>query len=243
MRFQRLIGVSGLALAAFFLLVLPKVAAADGPCPTSTLPFPTYYPITSAGLICDANGNLNVNVKLGGGSSSVTILGGTNGATPVPVSIATTLPIAPPTTVWLSEGLTVTSGSAYSSGNEVGQLITLTLPTGYLSGILEGIQVNVKSSQSNAYKLYLFTANPSNSTWSDKTTPAANVADRFLAIGPFNVAVYDNGLGTGTYYTLSGIASPFVSATSTLYAVLVTTAAVTFTSTTDVQISLGILPG
>ena len=188
-----------------------SVARADGPCPTSTLPFPTPYPITSAGLTCNSAGGVDV---------------------------------APPVTQYLTaSAITVTASSAYTAGNEVGQLLTFTLPTGYQTGILQSIQINVKSAQSNAYKLYLFTAQPAASTWADKTTPAIIGADKFLVVGPLNVAAYDNGLGTDTAYSLGGIAMPFISATQTLYGVLLTTAAVTFSSSSDVQVSLGILPG
>lgn len=149
----------------------------------------------------------------------------------------------PGATTCLTAPLTVTSGSAYSANNEVGGLISFTLPGNYTSGLLQGVQVNVKSSQSNAYKLYLFTSNPSNSTWTDKVSPAINAADTLKPIGPFNIAAYDNGLGTQTAYVLGGISTPFTSATSTLYGVLVTTSAVTYTSTSDVQVQACVLPG
>ncbi len=138
---------------------------------------------------------------------------------------------------------TVTSGSAYSANNEVGALLSFTLPGNFLTGTLQGVQINVKSTQSNAYKLYLFTSNPSNSTWSDKTSPAINAADTLKPLGPFNIASYDNGLGTSTVYNVGGVATPYSSATLTLYGVLVTTAAVTYTSTSDVQICIGVYPG
>ena len=138
----------------------------------------------------------------------------------------------------------VTSGSAYAAGNEVGGLMNITLPLSASSGILQSVQINVKSAQSNAYKLYCFNSNPSNSTWTDKVTPAINVNDLFKAIGPFNIASYDNGLGTGTWYNLSGIGAAFGGLTnSTLYCVLITTAAVTYTSTSDVYVILEFLPG
>ncbi len=142
-----------------------------------------------------------------------------------------------------ASAITVTASSAYTAGNEVGQLLTFTLPAGYTTGIVQGIQINVKSAQSNAYKLYLFTTQPVNTTWTDKTMPSLAAGDKGTTIGPFNVAAYDNGLGTTTNYNLAGIAMPFSSATQTLYGVLVTTAAVTYSSSSDVQVSLGILPG
>jgi hypothetical protein len=174
------------------------------------------------------------------------VMFGYNGTNSVPITADANsrLTVATPVTQWITaSAITNTSGSAYSAGNEVGALLTFTLPTGYLTGILQGAQINVKSAQSNAYKLYLFTANPTASTWADKTAPAITGADKQLVIGPLNIAAYDNGLGTDTSYNLAGIALPFSSATTTLYGVLVTTSAVTYTSTSDVQVTLGILPG
>ena len=163
--------------------------------------------------------------------------------------LSVVLPVAaqadpyPTQLITTSSACAVTASSAYTAGNEVCQLLTFTLPGSLNTGLIQSVQINVKSAQSNAYKLYLFTAQPTASTWADKTTPAITGADKFFVNGPLNIAAYDNGLGTVTNYTLAGIAMPFSSATQVLYGVLVTTAAVTYSSTSDVQVSLGILPG
>ena len=137
---------------------------------------------------------------------------------------------------------TVTASSAYSSGNEVGPLLSFSSAfRAANSGVLESIAISVKSTQSNAYKLYVFSANPSNSTWSDKTTPAINAADKGLLLGVYSLANYDNGMGTSTVYNLDGIGKQITSSSTTLYAVLVTTSAVTFASTSDVFVSVGVL--
>ena len=250
-------------VAVLAALLVPTAARAQVQpvfSPPSTSPVCTTVTTTpnpNTGFIpltC-TNGGLNVNIT-GGATSGLTAPTGTtvplgtpnatvitgsgpNGA----VGIAGTLVQQPTIFEATSSAITVTASSAYTAGNEVGQLLTFTLPTGYQTGILQSIQIDVKSAQSNAYVLYLFSAQPTASTWADKTTPNIQPGDKFLKIGPWNVAAYDNHLGTDTAYSLGGIATPFSSATQVLYGVLVTTAAVTYSSTSDVQVSLGILPG
>jgi hypothetical protein len=120
---KKLLGLFSLSVFAFLAIVLfaSTPSRADGPCPAQTIPFPSSYPITSAGLMCDSSGNLNVNVKVGGGGgggggSNVTIVGGTAGATPVPVSLSTTVPVSltsiPPVTFSSAQPVTLTGSVA-----------------------------------------------------------------------------------------------------------------------------------
>jgi hypothetical protein len=134
---------------------------------------------------------------------------------------------------------TVTSNGTYAAGNEIGGLMTFAIG-GAGSGTLMSMRVTSKSVLTTALKAYIFSANPSNTTWTDKTAPAINAADIAspLAVIPLNAP--DNGLGTHTLWELSGIAAQFVAAN--LYAVLVTVSAVTLTSgtTSDITVQLGI---
>jgi len=133
----------------------------------------------------------------------------------------------------------VTSNGAYAAGNEIGGLLTFAIG-GAGSGTLMSMRVTSRSVLATALKAYIFSANPSNTTWTDKTAPAINAADiaSLLAVIPLNAP--DNGLGSHTLWELSGIATQFVAAN--LYVVLVTVSAATLTSSTtsDITVQLGI---
>jgi hypothetical protein len=138
--------------------------------------------------------------------------------------------------------VTCTSGSAYTAGQVVGGLLSWASIFGTAqTGVLESIVLTCKSNQTAGFKLYLFTANPTSSTWTDKSSPAINSADISKVIGPFYLSGYDSGLGTGTFYTISGIGQSLTSATAGLYGVLVTTGTPTFTTTTDLYLTVGVL--
>lgn len=136
----------------------------------------------------------------------------------------------------------VTSGSAYSAGNEVGPLLAFTSPYNVLSsGVIETISIAVKSTQSNPYTLCLFYAQPTATTWGDKTTPTIAAADVPLLAGCQTISAYSNQLATS--YFAPSLAWLVPSATTTLYGVLFTQAAVTYSSVSDLTITLASLPG
>lgn len=139
---------------------------------------------------------------------------------------------------------TVTSGSAYSAGQVVGGLLQFANAVDDIrSGVLMAASLATKSVQTTGFKLYLFSAQPAASTFTDKTAPSVNAADAQKLIAVLNFATADSGLGTHTLYSLDGIGRAFVlpATTTTLYGVLVTVATPTFTSTSDVQLTLNIL--
>jgi hypothetical protein len=135
---------------------------------------------------------------------------------------------------------TVTYGVPYVTGNEVGALLTFAnVFDAAHSGVVQSIRIQCLSTQNSGFKLYLFRSNPTNSTWTDKTTPSIASADVPLVSGPFFLTSPDNGLGgTSTVYELDGVGAAFVSSTANLYGVLVTTGTPTFSSTSDITVSL-----
>lgn len=134
---------------------------------------------------------------------------------------------------------TVTSNGTYAAGNIVGGLITFAVG-GAGSGTLMSLRVTSKSVIPTVLKAYVFWANPTNTTWTNNSAPAINTADiaSLLTEIPLNAA--DNGLGTMTVWSSSGIGAQFVAAT--LYLILVTVASITLTSssTSDITVQLGI---
>ena len=137
---------------------------------------------------------------------------------------------------------TVTSGSAYASGNSMGGLLQLN-PAWRTSiqgapdsgGIVQSIRVSFKDVQTAAFKVYQFTANPSNTTWTDKVTPAINAADVFTVRPPISLATGDSGLGTMTVYGSDAVARAHVGSGTIDYWVVVTTGTPTLATTTDMQ--------
>lgn len=139
---------------------------------------------------------------------------------------------------------TVTSASAYAVGNVVGGVMTFAnaVNSSVLSGVLESISIAIKSLQTSSFKLYLFKANPTSSTFTDKSAPAIAVADAINLLDVYSFTTPDNGLGNNvTLYVSDAINRSFVASTSSLYAVLITLGTPTFSSTTDVVTTLSIL--
>ena len=137
---------------------------------------------------------------------------------------------------------TVTASSAYAAGNEVGGLMTFAnVFDAANSGILQSITVKCLSVQTTPLNLYLFTTNPTNSTWTDKTGPAINAADIPYMRGPFTFGYPDSGLGTCTIWELDAIAAAIVASSTSLYGILTCTATPTFASTSGITVSLTVL--
>ena len=137
---------------------------------------------------------------------------------------------------------TITSGSAYAAGNCVGGKLTFASALGaQLSGTLQNITIASKSVQTAGFKLYLFSTNPTNTTFTDKAAVSLNAADLPYLMDIIPIQYYDSGLGTMTIYPVDGAGRTLVGATTSLYGVLVTTGTPTFTSTTDLYITLTIM--
>ncbi len=134
---------------------------------------------------------------------------------------------------------------AYSAGDVVGGVLSFASALPAFSGgvgLLQSIKITCKSVQTAGFKLYLFSANPSNTTWTDNAAPNMNVADLPNLLGVYSLTGNDSGLGTMTIYNLDGIGKVVnVNSSTTLYGVLVTTGTPTLTSTTDISVALGIL--
>ncbi len=106
------------------------------------------------------------------------------------------------------------------------------------SGTLKSMRVTSRSVLTTALKAYIFSANPSHTTWTNKTAPAINAADSasLLDVVPLFPS---SDLGIHTLWSaLSG--AQFVGAN--LYVILVALSAATLTSssTSDFPVQLGI---
>jgi hypothetical protein len=138
---------------------------------------------------------------------------------------------------------TVTSASAYATGNIVGGLLTFPniVNSTVKSGVLESITIAVKSLQTTSFKLYIFSGLPS-TTFNNKTTPAIVVGDASKLLDVYSFTTPDNGLGNNvTLYYSDAINRSLVLDGSSMYGVLVCLGTPTFTTTTDVVVTASIL--
>jgi hypothetical protein len=151
--------------------------------------------------------------------------------------------------------IVVTPSSAYAGGNEVGPLISLRFArkaegAPARSGIMQSVTLNSKSVQTAEFDVTFFIQQPSVPTvFVDKTTPSINSADVFLVRAPVKLTANWSPFGTHTNYGIDQIARavklPSV-VTSTpgdgfIWAVITTPGTPTFTSSSDLQLCIGML--
>jgi hypothetical protein len=134
---------------------------------------------------------------------------------------------------------TVTSNGVYTSGFEIGGLMTFPVGGAGTGGCLTSITVTSKSILATGLVVFVFAANPASSTWTDHTSPAINTADvaKLLCTIPLNI--YFNGLGTMTVWDAGQLGMQFSAAN--LYAVIIASGSATLTSssTGDFTVQLG----
>ncbi|PUE09002.1 hypothetical protein B9Z51_08700 [Limnohabitans sp. T6-5] len=138
---------------------------------------------------------------------------------------------------------TVTSASAYAAGNIVGGLLTFAnaVQGTVLSGVLESVTLAIKSTQTASFKLYLLSAAPA-TTFTDKTAPAIGTLDAAKLLDVVTLSGADSGLGANTtLYVADNIGKSLVLAGTSLFGVLVTTGTPTFTTTSDVIVTVSVL--
>lgn len=193
------------------------------------------------------------NIPVTGGSGytvSTTTIGGFEYQNMIPcdssgnkASTATPLPISSPGSVHLTAAPTVTAG-AYTSGQVVGGLISLSgasrVNSG--SGTIQTVQVTVKTALTQPFDVFFFDTNPINSTFTDNSALAINVADLPFLCG---IAHCNDLISGGTPQILQGANASLnfkiSAAATTLYAVIVIRGAETLASTTAIGLSVLIL--
>lgn len=137
----------------------------------------------------------------------------------------------------------VTAG-AYTNGQVVGGLISLSgaARANAGSGLIETVNVNVKTALTAPFDVLFFDTNPTNSTFTDNAALAVNTADLPFLCGVAHCSDLIS-MGTPQLLQAANIAMPFkLSASATiLYAVIVLRGAQTFASTSAIGLSVSIL--
>jgi hypothetical protein len=132
---------------------------------------------------------------------------------------------------------TVTASSAYTSGNAVGGLMTIANATRVSagSGLLQSVVSNMKSAQTTQIDVFIFNANPTGSTCTDKTAFSVAAADFDKILGVASITTWFSA-GTPSVGQAQNLAMPYALASgTTLYACAVTRSTPTYTATTDVS--------
>lgn len=137
-----------------------------------------------------------------------------------------------------------TNASAYEAGDAVGGKITITnaMRTSGGTGILQSIDIIDKANQKAALEIIIFNSDPSAATITDDSAFAYST-DISKQIARISVAASDyvtiNSIAT---VSLGGLGKVLKASGSTnLYAAIVTTGTPTYTSTSDIIITFGIL--
>lgn len=126
----------------------------------------------------------------------------------------------------------------YVSGNDMGGLVSLTLPR-TASGFIQSIGVQFIGGATTQVNLYLFDANPSTSTFTDKSTFTIAAADEAKRINKNGIALTPAAAvgDTVTAASIDNYAKPFNS-TGTIYMAVVSTGTFTPASVTDMRVNI-----
>jgi hypothetical protein len=139
----------------------------------------------------------------------------------------------------------VISTSAYATGNVIGSKLTFAnaVRVAAGAGFIQSASLYSKSVQTAAIDLLIFSADPAASTFTDKAALAINPADRDKLRGVIHLTDW-SALGTESIGQNLSAALSFKLATGTsLYGVMVSRAAFTPLSTSDLTPSLNVIPG
>ena len=139
---------------------------------------------------------------------------------------------------------TITASSAYASGNCLGTVIDFgAIARASGGGILVAGAVLEDSSQQNApIDLFLFNSNPSNGTYTDKTTPTFNATDAKLIRGVVPFGAYSNIGSGGSVCAIANVGIQILlNGTQHMYGLLINRGTPTYTSTSAVTLSLSFI--
>lgn len=147
--------------------------------------------------------------------------------------------------VYSLTAIPVVSTTPYTAGDVVGTKMTLAnasrLAAG--SGIVQALMLHSKGALTGPFDVLLFSADPTNSTFTDNAALAVNAADFDKLIGVVHVTDWTS-LGTPSLGQALSLGLPFkLPANNTLFAVIVARGTPTLTSTSQITLAARIIPG
>lgn len=135
------------------------------------------------------------------------------------------------------DGVSVTPGVAYAAGQSIGGLFRLKGVMASSAAVtIASAVIRCKSVQTAGFKLYLFAHKPTNSVFADQAKATLHPDDAKLFCGLLPFSDPDSDLGVSLYQTRDQNIG--VVGEDSLYAVLVPTAAATFSATDDLSIEV-----
>ncbi|MDR3503101.1 MAG: hypothetical protein P4L79_11045 [Legionella sp.] len=143
------------------------------------------------------------------------------------------------------EVIPTVTASTYVINTVVGGIITFAnaLPISTFNGILHSITLKFKGSvQAGSFAVALFTASPTG-TYTDHGAPTFGATDNPLLLGIYKLTTPLSSLGTHTVFNLDNINKQIVGTSTSLFAVVVATTAITtaLATTGDMSLQLGII--
>lgn len=139
---------------------------------------------------------------------------------------------------------TVSVSPAYTAGDSIGGKISLAnaVRAAGLGGTISSVVISDKGKQSAPIDVVFFIADPSNSTFTDNGALTINDTDLIQIIGVVPISSWSSFVDNSVGYS-NGLGIAFKIATgTTLYACLVNRGTPTYTATTDIQLTVGIIP-
>jgi hypothetical protein len=136
-----------------------------------------------------------------------------------------------------------TAAGTYAAGDVIGTLMTITSAARFSggSGVIENIVINDKANVATNIDLVLFSANPSNSTFTDNAAYTVNVADWDKVMAAANIDNSFPAAGNRSLQYCPPAGIPFVAVGSAdIYAVLVARTSIVLASATDIKLALTI---
>lgn len=167
-----------------------------------------------------------------------------NSANPLPINFGGSLPagtniIGATGTFGRIDATPTVQNAQYVLGNSLGGLISLALPR-ISSGILQSVSIQSIGGATTGINAFLFDANPSGSTFIDKSTFTIAAADEAKRINKSAYALTPAAT-TGDAVTgaeVTNLARVFSSA-GTIYLALCSTGTFTPATTTDIRVAIG----
>jgi hypothetical protein len=127
---------------------------------------------------------------------------------------------------------------AYTAVDVVGGLLTFTIATGPVRGVIRNLVVVDEDSQAEAYTLYLFDAEPS--SIANDTAFAPTVADLRKLIGTVAISTSYTTINTFDYIEVKAIDLEFFATNGAIYGYLVATGTPDYASTDTLYLRLAV---
>ncbi len=140
---------------------------------------------------------------------------------------------------------TITSGTAYAAGEDIGGLITIaSFGRSFFSGnggsgLIQSVVLTDASAQNASVDIVFFASDPSNTTFTDHSALSIAAADLTKAIGVVHLSDYTTA--STSIGQAQNLAIPFVLSATTAYVAIICRGTPTYTSTSALSLIVNVL--